>query len=86
MSTTEKVDDRVVGLIRVRRESDGKVFSSDMREDNVIYEMHFCTSYTQVFVQEADGIYLGLCCPPIGTNPSWWDMVVMQDVEKGVFL
>ena len=44
MSTTEKVDDRVAGLIRVRRESDGKVFSSDMREDNGVYDVQKCIS------------------------------------------
>ena len=40
-------------LIKVR-DSKGKVFSNDMSNFECIIEIHFCTSYTQVVVQEKD--------------------------------
>ena len=40
-------------LIKVR-DSKGKVFSNDMNNIECIIEIHFCTSYTQVIVQEKD--------------------------------
>lgn len=40
-------------LIKVK-DSKGKVFSNDMSQFECIIEIHFCTSYTQVVVQEKD--------------------------------
>ncbi|MDT2832378.1 hypothetical protein P7H62_15430 [Vagococcus carniphilus] len=40
-------------LIKVR-DSKGKVFSNDTSNFECIIEIHFCTSYTQVVVQEKD--------------------------------
>lgn len=40
-------------LIKVK-DSKGKVFSNDISQFECIIEIHFCTSYTQVVVQEKD--------------------------------
>lgn len=40
-------------LIKVK-DSKGKIFSNDMSNFECIIEIHFCTSYTQVIVQEKD--------------------------------
>jgi hypothetical protein len=39
-------------MIKVKRKRDEKIFDIDMSKTEVIYEMHFCTSYTQVKIQE----------------------------------
>ena len=39
-------------MIKVKRNRDGKVFDADMSKNESIYEIHFCTSYTQVRIQE----------------------------------
>ena len=74
-------------MIKVKRDSDGAVFDTGMRYNTGIIEIHFCTSYTQVRVQEEKD---GMChvhdiiCPPIGTKPNFVDLIATQDDETGV--
>lgn len=76
-------------MIIVTRDSDKKQFTSDMSSDEGICEIHFCTSYTQVKVQErteTTGQFAerDIICPPIGTEPSWLDEIAVQGDDTGV--
>ena len=73
-------------MIKVKRNSDGRVFDTDMRYGTGITEINFCTSYTQVSVQEEiDGKFPTheIICPPVGTQPSWVDLIATQGDETG---
>ena len=77
------------GLIQVKRHSDGKVFNNNMSQFDCIYEIHFCTSYTQVLTQEViDGVVHFGCiiCDPLGTAPSWVDLIATQNESHGEFI
>ena len=75
-------------MIKVKRNSDEKVFTTDMSKDEGIYEMHFCTSYTQVMIQELDEngklTSKEIICNPVGTTPSPIDLIATQEDETGV--
>jgi len=77
-------------MIKVKRHKDGKIFTTDMSIDDGIYEMHFCTSYTQVMIQETnkEGKLQSkeIICKPIGTKPNWVDLIAIQDDDTGEFL
>jgi len=77
-------------MIAVKRHRDGKVFTTDMSKDDGIYEMHFCTSYTQVMIQEADDEgrlkNSEIICKPVGTEPNWVDLIATQDDDTGEFV
>jgi hypothetical protein len=77
-------------MIRVKRDRDGKIFTSDMSAKESIYEIHFCTSYTQVRVQEIDEDgklkSLDIICKPEGTQASWTDLIATQDDDTGAFV
>lgn len=77
-------------MISVKRERDGKIFTSDMSAEESIYEIHFCTSYTQVKVQELDEDgklkTLDIICKPEGSQPSWVDLIATQDDDTGTFV
>lgn len=80
-------------LIQVKRKTDGKIFSSDMSNENkdCILSIGFCTSYTQVTVQEEneDGTKFeksDVICPPIGTESNWVDLIACQGDLEGEFL
>lgn len=77
-------------MIKVKRNSDGKVFTNDMSERESIYEIHFCTSYTQVLIQEDgdDGILTSkdIICESMGTSPNPLDLIATQDDETGMFI
>lgn len=77
-------------MISVKRDKDKKVFTTDMSKDEGIYEMHFCTSYTQVMIQELDEdgklTDKEIICAPVGTEPNWVDLIATQDDDTGVFL
>ena len=79
-----------LGLITVKRDSDGRVFTSDMSQDDLILEIHFCTSYTQVVVQTKaeDGKFptAEIICPPIGTVANPIDLIATQGDETGVLI
>lgn len=74
--------------ISVKRLSDGKVFTNNMSSDESIYEIHFCTSYTQVRVQEVlDGKLTSqdVFCRPLGTEMSPIDSISFRgDEEWGI--
>lgn len=75
--------------ISVTQKSDGKVYTNDMSNENkmCILEIHFCTSYTQVIVQdEIDGKFTthDIICDPVGTKPNLVDLIAIQDDETGV--
>ena len=72
--------------IVVTRDSDKRVFSSDMSGDDSIIEIHFCTSYTQVVVQEmieGKGVCHDIICPPLGSTPNPIDFIATQGDEIG---
>lgn len=63
-----------------------------MSDENkqAILALNFCTSYTEVQVQdqiEIDGEIkypeTTLILPPIGTEPNWIDMIATQDDPEG---
>ena len=68
-------------MIKVKRNRDGKIFTNDMSQEDCIYEIHFCTSYTQVLVREkVDGFFTDkeIIIKPIGTEPcSFFDMIAV---------
>lgn len=74
--------------ILVKRHKDKAVFSSDMSSKKTITEIHFCTSYTQVFVQEDLGDnkfnHAEIICEPIGSKPNWIDLIAIQNDDTGV--
>lgn len=73
--------------IVVTRDSDQRVFTSDMSGDDSIIEIHFCTSYTQVVVQEmveGKGKCHDIICPPLGSTPNPVDLIATQGDETGV--
>jgi len=77
--------------IKVKRLSDGKIFSNDMNDENnrCILAINFCSSYTQVTVQEeVNGKFppSDIICAPIGTDPNWIDLIAPKDDERGVFV
>ena len=82
-------------LIRVRDDVTGKIYSNDMSENNdlSILEIHFCTSYTQVEVQDKINNGKGLeypthtiCIQPLGTKPNWVDLIAIQDSNAGSWI
>ena len=82
-------------LIRVRDDVTGKIYSNDMSEKNdlSILEIHFCTSYTQVEVQDKINNGKGLeypthtiCIQPLGTKPNWVDLIAIQDSNAGSWI
>lgn len=77
-------------MISVKRDRDGKIFTNDMIAKESIYEIHFCTSYTQVKVQELDNDgklkSLDIICKPEGTKASWVDLIATKDCDTGAFV
>lgn len=72
-------------MIKVKRNRDGKVFTIDMSEKETIYEIHFCTSYTQVRIQEhgENGPYTknDIFVKPIGTKTNCIDQLAFDGTE-----
>ena len=77
-------------MIAVKRNRDGKVFSSDMSKDECIYEIHFCTSYTQVMIYEVDengDLKEGeIICDAVGTRPCPLDLIATDGDDRGEFI
>lgn len=77
-------------MIKVRREVDGKIFTSDVSTEEGIYEMHFSTSFTQVRVQEFDCngkiVHKDIFCQPDGSEPDGWDFRGVKHNQVGSFI
>ena len=76
--------------IKVKRHIDRRVFTNDMSNDECILEIHFCTSYTQVIVQEKNShgylVTSDIICNPVGSNEYWVDLIAVQDSTIGEFV
>jgi hypothetical protein len=80
-------------LIQVRNTKTGEIFSNSMDKDNknTILSIHFCTSYTQVCVQEEvveeDGTTkypsYDLIIPLLNSKENWVDLIAIKDDTKG---
>ena len=80
-------------LISVRNKRTGKVYDSSMKSDASILEIHFCTSYTEVIVQDeivndsgnksypTHSIFI-----PVESNSSWIDLIAIQNDDEGEFV
>jgi len=82
-------------LIKVKDKKTGVIYSTNMMDGNKhsILEINFCTSYTQVTVQdeiEVDGKTEypthDIILPPFGTTPNWVDLIATQDDNEGVWI
>ena len=82
-------------LIKVKDNKTGIIYSTNMVDSNKhsILGMNFCTSYTQVTVQdeiEVDGQTQypthDIILPPFGTKPNWVDLIASQDDNDGVWI
>lgn len=76
-------------MVTVKRTHDNKLFTSNMSNDESIYEIHFCTSYTQAKVYEIiddKRISKDIICPAIGTVCGLVDAIAIQDDDTGVFI
>lgn len=71
-------------ITKVRDKETGAVYSSDMSDENKskILDINFCTSYTEVTVQDETGGNFptkNLIIPPIGSEPYWVDMIAINE-------
>jgi hypothetical protein len=76
-------------IIKVKRHWDGKIFTSDMSDPygDVIIEIHFCTSYTQVIVQDKEEKQaVSIMILDEGTKPSIIDTFAIQGIGTGSFV
>jgi len=79
--------------LNIKDKVTGVIYSSDMSDGNkhTITALNFCTSYTQVTVQDEiideGGVKKypekDLIIPPIGTNPNWIDLIATQNDNEG---
>lgn len=79
--------------IKVCEKSTGKIYTNDMSDNNKqsILSLSFCTSYTQVEVQDqvvgSDGKKKypthDIILPPLGSKPNWIDLIATQDDPEG---
>ena len=77
-------------LIKVK-DKEGNIYTNNMSKSNdkSILEIHFCTSYTQVVVQDTivndEGVTIysekDIIIPL--ENPNWADMIAVDDNEIG---
>jgi len=78
-------------LIQVKDKSTGIIYSNDMSQDkHIILSINFCTSYTQVEVQdkiEIDGETRypkhDIIVPPLKSKPYWVDEIATQNDPEG---
>ena len=78
--------------LRVLDKSNNVIYSNDMSDNNkhAICEIHFCTSYTQVVVQDeimVDGKIKypthDVILPPVGSKPNWIDEIATNGDPQG---
>lgn len=75
--------------LKIRDKVTGVIYTNDMSDGNkhVILALNFCTSYTQVTVQDEiideDGNKKypskDIILPPIGAKPNWIDLIATQE-------
>ena len=76
-------------IFKVQRHRDGKVFTSDMSNPygDVIIEIHFCTSYTQVIVQDKEEKQaVNIMILNEGAKPSIIDTFAVEGIDTGSFV
>ena len=82
-------------LIKVKDKKTGVIYSSNMMDGNKhsILAMNFCTSYTQVTVQDEIEIYgeikfstHDIILPPLGTKPNWIDLIAIKNDNEGTWI
>ena len=78
--------------LKVKNKRTGVIYTSDMSDSNkhVITEINFCTSYTQVSVQDeiiSNGKTLfpvhDIILKAIGTESNWVDLIATQNDDDG---
>lgn len=78
--------------IKVLDKETGVVYTNNMSDKNkhCILELHFCTSYTQIVVQdELDGNYNTheIFVEPVGSKSNMLDLIAIKDDDhEGVFI
>jgi hypothetical protein len=79
-------------LLKIKDKKTDVIYTSDMSDQNIhaILSLNFCTSYTEVEVQdkiEEDGKITypkhTVILPPIGTKPYWVDLIATQEDNDG---
>ena len=75
--------------LKIRDKVTGVIYTNDMSDCNkhVILALNFCTSYTQVTVQDeiidegGNKKYQSkdIILPPVGTKPNWIDLIATQE-------
>lgn len=74
--------------LKIRDKKTGVIYSSNMSDHNkhAIISMDFCTSYTQVKVQDVIDVSgkkkfstKDIILPPIGSSPNWIDEIAIKD-------
>jgi hypothetical protein len=81
-------------LIQVKENATDIIYDNDMSKDkHSILEIHFCTSYTQVVVQdkiEEGGQILypkhSIIIPPLNSRPNWIDEIATQGDNAGIWI
>lgn len=82
-------------IIKVKSKKTGIIYSSDMSDLNnhSILQIDFCTSYTEVNVQdviEINGEKSYKChdivIQPVGSKPCWIDLISIQGYDEGEFV
>ena len=81
--------------LKIRDKKTGVIYSSNMSDENKhsIINMSFCTSYTQVEVQdeiEENGKKSwpthDIILPPIGSVVNWVDLIATQNDNEGEWI
>ena len=80
-------------LIKVKDNQSGEVYTNEMDSDKCILEIHFCTSYAQVKVQDVineSGKMSypthDIILPPLKGMVNWVDLIATQNDNVGEWL
>ena len=75
--------------LKIKDKVTGVIYTNDMSDSNkhVILALNFCTSYTQVTVQDEiideggnkEYPSKDIILPPMGTKPNWVDLIATQE-------
>jgi len=74
--------------LKIKDKTTGIIYSNVMSDDNkhCILSMNFCTSYTEVQVQDEineNSKVKDLILPPLGSTPNWVDLIATQNNDEG---